>query len=646
MKKMIRYATEGALLLVIVALLLIGRVTGFMLAITIVMLIGLEINDRMFHNTKCRNSIMILLASVVLWMFNDLMAIGRIVGVFDIVSLMNLLIYVMIFLLVAGLTGRIKLTLLISETVLFFIGILNAVIKAIRRTPISAGDIFSVKTAMAVAGNYSMEFDKEFVLKVGIGIVIVILLNLILYSYFAENQEGGKKQVSTVPVRLLCVVISGIYFIVMVTTSWIVKAGGRNADYFTHETNGFAFNLYLQLKDMAIQEPQNYTEDSLQALIAEYPSDQISENNTYPNIIVIMNESFADMSVLGDFTTNEEVLPFLNSMKDNTIKGKLYSSVYGGNTANSEYEFLTGSSIAYFSERVVPFQLYMNETRPSVISQMNQLGYDTVFMHPYKAYSWNRPSVYSALGTSQMYYEEDMPELTLIRGYGSDRSQNDYLIKYLNQERDNPVFLYDVTVQNHGGYTGNIPELGDKITVTGHEGEYVETENYLTLVHESDKALEELITYLKDYDEPTAVLFFGDHQPAVETSFIEMAEGKKQSDFTMEDRQDMYTVPFFLWANYDIEEKEIDKISINYLSTLLCKELGLPMTGFQKYLDQLYQEFPVINSVCVVDRNDHYMDKNALEGVQKELFDEYCTIIYNYMFDKGSRMTEFFTLQE
>jgi phosphoglycerol transferase MdoB-like AlkP superfamily enzyme len=429
-------------------------------------------------------------------------------------------------------------------------------------------------------------------------------------------------------------------------TSLIIDVSGREPDYFTHETNGFAFNLYLQLKDMAIKEPEGYDLDKLKQLIAEYPSDTAVSAETYPNIIVIMNESFADLSVLGDFDTNEEVTPFLNSLTENTVKGYLYSSVYGGNTANSEYEFVTGNSISYFSERVVPFQLYMNESRPSIISQVEQLGYDTVFMHPYKAYSWNRPSVYSALGVNQMYYEEDMPNLELLRGYGTDSSQNEYLISYLAAEHDSPLFIYDVTVQNHGGYTGTISGIDDKITINGNEGRYTETENYLTLAHESDRALKELIEYLEGYDEPTVVLFYGDHQPSIETAFVEMAEGKSLSDFTLEDRQKMYKVPFFLWANFDIEEKEIAAMSINYLSTFLCQELKLPMTGFQKYLADLYDEFPVINSVGIIDGNENYLTIGTLDTVQRERFDLYTALIYNYMFDKNGRITEFFALQE
>jgi phosphoglycerol transferase MdoB-like AlkP superfamily enzyme len=601
MKKAIRYLAEILFMVLAFALYLMGRSSLSFFIATLILFVVFEINDRLIDNKAVRNIMAIILSTVVMWMFNDLMAIGKFHGALDKISVLNFIIYAIVFLLIFGISGKTCITLTISQIIFVFIGILNAVIKAIRRTPISAGDIFSVKTAFAVAGNYSMEFDKEFVLKVGVGVVLVILANIIILSYIRKPKEQAIKL--AIPTRIICIAVPCIYMLIMAATPLIINISGKEPDYFTHETNGFAFNLYLQLKDMVIKEPEDYNLDSLNQLMSEYTSDTAESSDNYPNIIVIMNESFADLNVLGDFDTSQEVLPFLNSLTENTIKGYLYSSVYGGNTANSEYEFLTGNSISYFSERVVPFQLYMNETRPSIVSQLEQLGYKTTFMHPYKAYSWNRPTVYTALGMDSMYYEEDMADLEILRGYATDSSQYDYLIKYLNEEHDSPRFIYD-------------------------------------------KAIQDLIEYLETYEEPTVVLFYGDHQPSIETSFVEMAEGKSQSDFTLEDRQKMYKVPFFLWANFDIEEKTVDNMSINYLSTFLCEELGLPMTGFQKYLSDMYNELPVINSVGIIDNNNLYMFKTSLSGDIKNKFDIYNSLIYNYMFDKDGRITEFFALQE
>ena len=642
-KNWIRIAAECILIAMEAALIYMGRVPIGACVFLVALLLISEINERLISNRVARKVLTTLFVAYMMWMLNDLMAIGKFSMYSGMTWVLNYALYLMPFILILGISGKRRISYLLPEILFIAISVANLIVKAIRRTPISAGDLYSVKTAMAVAGNYHMQFDKEFLMKAGLGIGIVILTQIILNCYYRKEEQIIIKSIATRGILSVCAVLWGI--ILFATTS-IVTISGQNPDYFSHETNGFALNLYLQWKDISIKEPTDYALEELENLQGKYSSDEVvtDEQQQYPNIIAIMNESFADLRVLGEYSTNIEVLPYLDSLSKNTVKGTLYSSVYGGNTANSEYEFLTGCSIAYFSERVVPYQLFMNEQRPSLISQMKDIGYETVFMHPYRSYSWNRPSVYSALGVDEMIYEEDMDNLEYIRSYASDASQYEYVKKYLESDRDKPLFLFDVTVQNHGGYTGEISELQEKVTITGHEGQYTETENYLTLAHESDRALGEFLTYLENYAEPTIVVFYGDHQPAIETGFIEMAMNKNESDFILEDRQKMYQVPFFIWSNYDIEEETIDAMSINYLSTLMCEKLGLPMTGMQKYLQELRLQLPVINSVCMIDAQKQYRLKTDIMKDDSKGFIQYNQIIYNYMFDTKNRLDTFYQL--
>lgn len=639
----IRWTSEVMFLVLTIALTYLGRSTGLAIVIPAILFAGLEWNQWKIHNRVATLTGATLFVAYALWLFNDLMAIGKFSERPGISGLLNFLLYLVPFLFFMALFQKRILAYMIPEIFFVVVGVTNLIVKAIRRTPISAGDLYSVKTAMAVAGNYHMEFDKEFLMKAALGLIILILTFVILHEYF-KTQD--KKTKIALPTRIILGSLSIVWAIILLTTSLVVTVSGRKPDYFSHETNGFALNLYLQWKDISIKEPEGYHVEQLSDLEKEYPSDvadQIEDN--LPNVIAIMNESFADLRVLGEYETNMEVLPFLDSLQENTIRGTMYSSVYGGNTANSEFEFLTGNSMEYFSERVVPYQLFMNEKRPSFISQMQDIGYETVFMHPYRSYSWNRPSVYTALGVDQMLYEEDMTELSYIRAYASDESQYEYVKKYLEGKGEKPLFLFDVTVQNHGGYTGSIEELEDKVSIVGHEGEFVETENYLTLAHESDRALGEFIKYLQTYPEPTVVVFYGDHQPAIESQFIEMAMNKRGEDFTLEDIQKKYQVPFFIWANYEIEEEEVEQISINYLSTLLCEKIGLPMTGMQKYLKDLYQQMPVINTVGVIDKDAQYRTRYDVLEDETTRLKEYNWLIYNYMFDDKNKKQNFYKLR-
>ena len=127
-----------------------------------------------------------------------------------------------------------------------------------------------------------------------------------------------------------------------------------------------------------------------------------------------MNEAFADMSVLADYETSEDCLPFISSLKENSVKGKLHVSIVGGNTPNSEFEFLTGMSMGFLPAGSIPYQQFIKSPLPSLVTQMNDLGYRTVAMHPYLASGWDRNTVYPYLGFEETYFNDEPTGLMLL----------------------------------------------------------------------------------------------------------------------------------------------------------------------------------------------------------------------------------------
>lgn len=639
--ELIKYAGGILAVLLLAALSVLGRCSVLGTVLVAGLILAVLFLERKDTARKYAKYAMVLLFVVSFWIFNDLMVIGKTQIAFSKVSFLNGLLYLSLFLLAFLVIPRFGIALAIPSVLLFVLGIANAVIKGIRRTAISAGDFFSIRTAMTVAGSYSMEFDSDFYLKVLAGVCFLVGILTFCILVMRKHKEDfcfprKEKIAGGIGSAFVC-----ILFFSGALPNW----AGVKADYWTHEVNGFAYNLYLQMEEIRIREPENYDPKELQRELAVYESEEAVINTEYPNVIAIMNESFADYEKVGDLRTNQDVLPVLHSLKENTIKGNLYVSVYGGNTANTEYEFLTGNSMQYFSERVVPYQLYIRENKENLITQMKQLGYSTVFMHPFGAYGWNRPSVYSFLGTEEMSFEEDMDNLRHIRQYATDESQYGIVKSYLEDEtREKPLFLFDVTVQNHGGYTGELAGLTSDVSLESGEA-YKEASNYLKLVHESDRALGEFLEYLKSYGEPTVVVFFGDHQPALESGFIEGLIGNSDSEMIEEQRQKKYVTPFFLWANYDFPEMEDINMSANYLGAYLIEKLGLPMTGFQKYLLEMKEEYPVINTVGMIDKDGDHISYQELSEKEEKILKKYDTIIYNYMFDGGS-LGEFYSLRD
>ena len=286
--------------------------------------------------------------------------------------------------------------------------------------------------------------------------------------------------------------------------------------------------------------------------------------------------------------------------------------------------------------------MYVSDGDPSLVSQVKALGYRTVAMHPYYASGWNRVPVYRDLGFDEMMFLEDFQDKAYMRGYVSDRSDYQNLIRVCEEkEEGEPLFLFNVTMQNHSAY--NLPWTGLERTtwLTGAlAGRFKTVDQYLSLMYQSDRALEDLIGYFSQVEEPTMILIFGDHQPQVATNFYARLLGQSPS---LANHQKKQMVPFLIWANYDIPEAEGVETSINYLSTLLAETAGLPLTGYQSFLKETAAELPVVNSVGYRDAAGNWHQSAAnMDGPAAQALWKYQMVQYNNVFDKGDRVEGFF----
>lgn len=341
-------------------------------------------------------------------------------------------------------------------------------------------------------------------------------------------------------------------------------------------------------------------------------------------------------------------MPYINSMKENTIKGDMLVSVFGGGTSNSEYEFLTGNSVSSLPLNGNAYTQFVKHEVPSLATQLKEQGYDTTAFHPYKPNAWNRQSVYPLLGFDNFLDESSLDESKVrrIRGWVSDESDYDKIIEtFENRKSDNPLFMFNVTIQNHGGYL--LPDDNFKQEITIEDEKKTEpAERYLSLIHESDRAFKKLIDYFKEQKEPTIVVMFGDHQPKLEDEFYELLYGKDLNSLNIKEMQKKFTVPFVIWANYDIKEQENVKLtSANYLSTLMLKQTNLKMTPYNQYLEELEKQIPAINANGYVTKDGKNVATQDEEDKDKWLTN-YQYLQYNSLLDYKHRVDSFFSVKE
>lgn len=560
---------------------------------------------------------------------------------------LNCLIYALAVGLVYLLTNRIRTTLIIVSVILGIYGTANWYVYEFRGIPILATDIASAKTAANVAANYSYAPTMNMLIA-----WLVFLGFVILVIRITKNADTGL----TKRVRLgffaiyacfMGIFVHEFYYTDKTTDNKLIVSVWDPQRSF--KNTGTMLSFMLTTKYLKVDKPKDYSIKNVKELANEYISDSASEyeDTVKPNVIAIMDEAFADLKLDGDFETSQDYMPFIRNLKENTVKGTLYMSVFGGNTANSEFEFLTGNTLSFMPLRCVPYQQYVKDEMPSLTYNLKAAGYSgNDAMHPYKASGWNRPVVYPLLGFNEFITIDDFADDTKkVRKYISDEEDFKRIIEeYEKEQTDDPFYLFNVTIQNHGGYETDYDSLERTIKITD-EHQNDEAERYINLANKTDMAFKELIEYFENVDEPTVIVFFGDHQPSVSNSFYNSIM-KKEEDMSKAQFDMMkYQVPFVIWANYDIEEKEYKMLSANYLSALLLDTAKLPMTGYQKFLLALSEKIPVITANGYADENGNFYDRGEKSQYQ-DLLNDYNILEYNNVFDYKNRYSEFFFLKE
>lgn len=544
----------------------------------------------------------------------------------------NILIFELIAWTLYLLIGRMTTALRIELALALAFGLTNHYVMAFRSTPFVPWDLLSVRTAASVAQNYDFTPTPRM-------IVVTVLFVLLMVAVRVLRKVPRIK----LPIRLGSAVLCGLALCLFVNT--LQQETFQNKHYlypflftpaYMTKVNGMAVTFAMDLAYVAVDKPEGYSAEEAQKTLEQYGNtDNVfaddeentndaknrgedANNKDLPNIIVIMDEAFSDLSVVGDLETNEDYMPFMHKMQqgaDHTITGYAQVSVCGGNTANSEFEFLTGNTMSFLPSGSIPYQQYITKDTPSLASYLASLGYETYAQHPYYASGWNREKVYPLLGFEHLNFIDDYANKTYVRKYVSDDADMQHIIDtYENKEDGKPAFIFNVTMQNHGGYTDAFSDLSEDVHATNYNSEVLD--RYLSLIRLTDQSLEKLVDYFSNVDEKTVIVFFGDHQPsdtvAAQVQDSMLLPGESVPDEQLRKR---YQVPYLVWANYDIDGATQQNTSLNYLSAEVLKAAGVPTDAYQNFLLDLQKSYPVMSAAGRTDASD--ADENMLNTYKK-----------------------------
>ena len=473
-------------------------------------------------------------------------------------------------------------------------------------------DLALAREAMEATSDYKldMHFDK-------FGIIIAIALILIIIGiFFIPRKNYYLYRVSLFMLIAACLFNESIgtytdadlykefqtaYVEDPNNVVSISKTLGANY-YFLHSYNSYPIDV-----------PDGFDKNEMMALDAL----QTDKAELQPNIIIVMCEAFNDIAENPVFKYNKTNTPLKDYYEviagENVLNGHMYVPSFGAGTANTEFDVMTGMQTNLISEASVTssFRSVKNETK-SIASLLKDQGYDSYFMHPGDSWFYNRSSVYKYLGIDdQVFIEAFGPDDytgKIISDAGFLRELKEDLQSRLI-ENDNPLFAYTVSIQNHQAYRFwkyeryDMPKLEINFKLSDDAKELGTV--YMNGIRDSAAMLKELVSYLDEIEEPTLLVFFGDHMPAMqslydETNFFDQFDSKEEETLYR------HRVPFIIKANkayadsFDFEERLVEakleddmNISSSFLASVILDITNTPMDGYFECINKLRKEVPV-----------------------------------------------------
>ena len=531
--------------------------------------------------------------------------------------------------------------LLRTGTVLcFVIGVAEYYVLEFRGSPLHPADLLSIGTAGEVSSAYKFDLPISMCAAFFLMLTVFAVEHKIRFVRYT-----GKQRI--VWLCVLAVLTAGGFGYLQ---SQPILSTGKNGGFFwnltsSYEKYGYFLATYIYENYQKVEKPEGYSAEAVEQLMTELIQEQTEKSGQLPNIIAIMNESFTDFASVDGIQTSKQLLPFIDSLQENTVKGNLYVPVFGGGTANTEFEFLTGSTMRFLPTGSTPYQAYVKRELPSLASYLKQYGYVTLACHFASGSNWNRDQVYPLLGFDTFLTDTDVGELEELHGYPSDQADYEEVCRQYEAWKASGTsehfFCFNVTIQNHGGYLSGYRSEDAPQYTGGQTSDDVE--EYLSLLRESDRAFEQLVNYFEQEEEPTVILMFGDHWPRLNNAFINSMANQADTENELEKNQNKYVTPFVIWANYNIEETQIEKLSANYLAAELLQVAGVPVNAYQNFLLNLSEKVPVIDTLGFIQSDGLYADSGEmLDASSQAGLQEYAMLQYAHLFGKNENLEMFF----
>jgi phosphoglycerol transferase MdoB-like AlkP superfamily enzyme len=490
----------------------------------------------------------------------------------------------------------------------------------IKGSPLLPTDFSLAKEAIEISSRFKYVYLWMALIAIGAFVLIVLMLKFTPREKYKWPQ---KTAVFLTSVTLLTVFYTAFGPIqkafALQSNNWSQK--------MNYEENGMMLGFALNAEYLKVPEPSNYQEGAIKQVREASKATYSADPEFKPNIIFVMSEAFWDPTLMKNVSFSQDPMPFFHSLQKSQTSGIMLSPVYGGGTANTEFEALTGFSTQFLPDGSIPYAQYVNKPIEALPSILQRQGYATSAIHPYDNWFYNRNNVYKNLGFDKFISKEF---------FNSPKTNGQYILdteltkKILDEVKatDKPDFIYATSMQNHGPYSST-QNPQNKIKVNGSNlspASQAILENYTNTVSDVDQSLKQLIEGLKQSKEPTEVIFYGDHLPMLGDDYsVYKDAGFVNGDSSYEDYLKLHSVPFVTWNNFSTTKQNLN-LSSNFMGTYalqLARKSGSPMTDFLSNLMK--------NGSDVV-MNQDYLSQGKITPTE---VDQYKLLQYDLMFGKN-----------
>jgi phosphoglycerol transferase MdoB-like AlkP superfamily enzyme len=558
--------------------------------------------------------------------------------------LMNYLVIFSVMLLMMLIFLRTDISVMVAAVLCSTLFITNCYVTRFRGMPFMTSDILAFNTAVAVSESAKFFVGMNMLFSAEFALFLIVLASK--FPIVISTHKLAARLCLTLTVAVCAVLLTVLPS--MMDLRW------RGYNSFSIEQSNDRFGTLMTMlentRGMFIEPPDGYSDEAAQTLLDENTTDE-ADDGVHPNIIVIMDEAFSDYGEIYDVAPSQDPLESYHALSDeNTVSGDLLVPVFGGGTCFTEFEFLSGIGGGILTNGYNVYLQGIHDKVHTFATDLDDLGYRSIGIHPFWANCWQRDKVYPLMGFDEFISGEDfdpqtseaeseelhltsdgLGDLDYVREYPSDKeSFNKIIEQFENKAQGEKLFVFNVTVQNHSGYGYEGDNFETKVTAGNSDSPQLN--QYLSLLKYSDEAYQELIDYFKTYDEPTVILIFGDHQPGLEESC------GLNEPYASYGKLHKYITTYKLWANYDLGDSkpESGMTSAGLLSLKLKSAAGLPLNGWDRFRQKIGECFTGVSVYgCAVTEDGVLSVKQTFSEDEQRLIEDYKKLEYYLLFKQG-----------